>query len=142
MTDPATPASAPVPGSDPSARIQAELTQMSGSAEGLLALSALATLAVYAVFNVALAYGAASWEAVVAAALILLARFMPSSPAGGLSGKTAMFTLGFVLFGFAALSLIFDIRNFRGMDALPMVGEVLNIAAGAIAGIALFRMMK
>ncbi len=142
MTDPATPTPAPTPAPDPTARIQAELTQMSGSAEGLLALSALGTAAVYAVFNVVLAYGAASWEAVVAAALILLARFVPSSPAGGLSGKTAMFTLGFVIFGFAALSLVFDIRNFRGMDPIPMLGEVLNIAAGAVAGIALFRMMK
>ncbi len=148
MTDPVAPAPAPAPapasapGSDPAARIQAELAQMSGSAEGLLALAALATIVVYVLFNVALVYGAASWEAVVAAALILLARFMPSSPAGGLSGKTAMFTLGFVIFGFAALSLVSDVRNLRGIDAIPMVGELLNIAAGTVAGFALFRMLK
>jgi hypothetical protein len=115
---------------------------MSGSSEGLLALASLVTLATYAVFNAALAYGAASWEAVVAAALILLARFMPTSPAGGLSGKTAQFALGFVVFGFAALSLIYDIRNIHGYNAVSLLGEICNIAAGALAGFALFRMMK
>jgi hypothetical protein len=115
---------------------------MSGSSEGLLALAALATLGVYAVFNVALAYGSASWEAVVAAALILVSRFMPAGPAGGLSGKTAQFALGFVIVGFAALSLIYDVRALHVPDALPLLGEVCNIAAGAIAGFALLRMMK
>jgi hypothetical protein len=115
---------------------------MSGSSEGLLALAALATLATYAVFNVALEYGAASWEAVVAAGLILLARFMPTSPAGGLSGKTAQFALGFVIVGFAALSLIADVRSLHVPGAIPLVGEVCSIAAGALAGFALFRMMK
>ena len=115
---------------------------MSGSAEGLLTLAALATLAVYAVFNVALAYGSASWEAVVAAALILAARFVPSSPAAGLSGRTAQFALGFVIFGFAALSLIYDVRAMSVPSVLPLLGEVCTIAAGALAGFALLRMTK
>jgi hypothetical protein len=98
-------------------------------------------LADWLVFSVVLGVGGPQWEAPVVSSLILIARFRPSSPAGGLNNRTAMFVLGFVIFGIAVISLVYDLRYMRSWGAEYLLGELIEWVAGFIAGYGLLEMM-
>jgi hypothetical protein len=137
MTDPAPAPQAPAP------KIQVDVQAMARSPEGLLVLASVLLIAAWALFSVLLNVDAMPWESLVAAALILAARYLPASPAAGLNTRTSLFVLGFVIFAFAVLSLVWDARNFRSSyDAMFLVGELVHFAAGALAGLGLWRMMR
>jgi hypothetical protein len=122
----------------------AQVTAIAGTPGGLLTLAAVIYLAAYVVFEIALSTYSFPTLGTIAAIFILIGQYRPTGAASVLSGKSALLILGLVLFLEALTFLIYDVRGgYVAVDHIEdLIAQIAHYAAGAVAGVAAFQLMR
>ena len=114
----------------------APVMEMASTPGGLLTLAAGLMLVGWFVFDVLLDLDLDPWGALVAAALVLWARWRPSGLAEPLTRPIGMAVLAAVMFLFGVFSLVFDIREAYFPNVEVAIGLLVFWASAAMAGLA------
>jgi hypothetical protein len=121
-----------------------QVAAMTRTPGGLLALAAVVFLIAYLVFEVLLGTFSFPTLGLVAAVLILVGRYRPAGAAAPLASNPAQFVLGLALFVEGISYLVFDVRggylDFGHIE--DVVARVAHYAAGGIAGLGAYRLMR